>query len=220
MIHHADIPAGENRRAPLVLFNGHRFVRPRPLMQGVCPSARLAARAAVRTPPRQEAGQHAPPRIRHARRAVNERFQLDFIADRRAHRLDLVERHLPRQHDALRPQRLVYPRGFAVRRARLRAYVNIQSRCLPRNPRDRAKVGDDRRIHTHVARRLRRAHHAVKVAVKGKNVERQIDLSARRMRQRDSLLKLLFVKIPGLCAQAVLFRATINGASAPKRSAV
>lgn len=57
----------------------------------------------------------------------------------------------------------------------------------------------------------RRAHHAVKVAVKGKNVERQIDLSARRMRQRDSLLKLLFVKIPCLCAQAVLFRATING---------
>lgn len=51
----------------------------------------------------------------------------------------------------------------------------------------------------------------VKVAVKGKNVERQIDLSARRMRQRNSLLKLLFVKIPCLCAQAVLFRATING---------
>lgn len=118
------------------------------------------------------------------------------------------------------PSALYTRRGFAVRRARLCAYVNIQSRRLPRNPRDCAKVGDDRRIHTHVARRLRRAHHAVKVAVKGKNVERQIDLSARRMRQRNSLLKLLFVKIPCLCAQAVLFRATINGASAPKRSAV
>ena len=205
VLHHADVPAGENRRSPLVLLDGHGLLRPRPLVQGVGPAARLAARAAVRAPPVQKAGKHAASGIRHAGRAVDERLQLDFVPDRRAHRLNLLKRHLPRQHDALCPQRLVYAGGFAVRRARLRAHVHIQPRHFPRNPRNRAEIGDNRRVHADVARPLRRPHHAVEVTVKGEDVQRQVHLRARRMRQPHGLFELFFVEIVRLRAQAVLF---------------
>ena len=56
--------------------------------------------------------------------------------------------------------------------------------------------------------------HAVKIAVKGKDVERQVHLRALFMGKCHSLRQLLFVKIVCLRAQAVLLCPTINGVCA------
>ena len=124
MLDHAHIAAGEDRRAACILLDGHRFIRPRPLRQRIGPAAGLAACAPVRAAPVQEAGKHAASRMRHAHRAVDERFQLDFAAQRLRHRLDLLKCHFARQHHALRAERTIDPRRLAVRRVRLRAHMD------------------------------------------------------------------------------------------------